>query len=132
MVTANSKDGDVRTTISNGRVSAIADLPVEKGGEGKGFGAHELIEAGLAACISMTVQMAAAKHGIPLRSASCKVRIDRSLPKAIGLVYQLELVGDLTEEQRFTIHAAAADCPVNRTLSGKLTVWEEDSEQQGT
>lgn len=129
MVTATSRGLDTRTTISNGRVSAIADLPLEKGGEGNGFGAHELIEAGLAACISMTVQIAAVKNGIPLQSASCKVRIDRTLPKAIGLVYQLELMGDLTEEQRFTIHAAAADCPVNRTLSGKLSVWEEDAGQ---
>jgi len=70
----------------------------------------------------MTVQMAAIKHGIPLNSATCTVRIDRSEPGTISMVYDLNLVGDLSEDQSNIVHSAVADCPVSRTLSGKLAV----------
>jgi putative redox protein len=125
MITATSRDLNVRTTITNGRVTATSDLPVQKGGRGEGFGAHELLEAALASCISMTAQMAAIKHGIPLNSATCTVRIDRSEPGTVSMVYDLNLVGDLSEDQCNTIRSVVADCPVSRTLSGKLAVRAE-------
>ena len=99
MIQATSLATPFQTTFANGSHEAIADVPVEKGGAGLGFGPHEFLEAALATCIAMTVRMSAAKHGIPLSCVQCEVRIDRSVPDAVSLHYSLKFDGPLTDEQ---------------------------------
>jgi putative redox protein len=72
-------------------------VPVEKGGAGQGFGPHELLEAAFATCLTVTVQMYAAKHGLPVTAARCEVHIDRSIPKTATLHYALTFDGPLTD-----------------------------------
>jgi len=111
-----------QTSFTNGTHDAVADVPVEKGGSGAGFGPHELLEAAFATCLTMTVRMYAAKHAIPLAGASCEVRIDRSNPDAVALNYELDFEGMLTEEQSNRLRAAASKCPVARTLTGAIVL----------
>lgn len=106
--------------FTNGMHRAIADVPKAKGGEGQGFGPHELLEAALATCLSITVEMSAAKHGMPLTGVTSEVRIDRSNPDEVVLNYSLKFEGSLTEEQTAHLRRAAANCPVAKTLTGKL------------
>ncbi len=101
---------------------SVADVPIAKGGAGAGFGPHELVEAALATCMTMTVQMFAAKHDMPLAGAICKVHIDRSLPDQIVLRYMLDLDGPLTEDQARQLREAAEACPVGRTLTGPVAI----------
>jgi putative redox protein len=114
-----------QTAFSNGTLEAVADVPVEKGGAGKGFGPHELLEAALATCLTMTVQMYAAKHGIPLHRADCEVRIDRSVPNAVTLNYSLAFDGPLTDAQSAQLLEAASKCPVARTLTGTINLQSQ-------
>src|SRR5947207_15419850 len=99
MIRSSSLDVAYRTAFTNGSHDAVADIPIEKGGAGKGFGPHELLEAAFATCLTMTVQMCAAKHGLPLQAAQCEVRIDRSVPGIVTLNYELAFDGLLTDEQ---------------------------------
>jgi len=122
MIRASSLNVLYQTTFTNGSLEAVADVPVEKGGAGQGFGPHELLEAALATCLTMTVQMAATKHGIPLHAARCEVRIDRSMPERVTLRYALEFDGPLTDDQSAQLRDAASRCPVARTLSGPVTL----------
>jgi hypothetical protein len=48
--------------------------PIDKGGGGTGFGAHELLEGALAVCISMAGRMYTAAHSIPLEHVSTQVQ----------------------------------------------------------
>lgn len=110
-----------QTAFSNGTYESIADVSIAKGGGGLGFGPHELLEAALATCVTMTVQMAAQKHGFPLEGAQCTARLDRSQPERIQLHYTLTLDGPaLRPEQHAALHASAARCPVAQTLSGGI------------
>jgi len=111
-----------QTAFTNGLHEAVADVPVEKGGAGQGFGPHELLEAAFATCMTMTVQMHAAKHSIPLTEARCEVRIDRSVPNAVTLNYELTFVGPLTDQQSAQLREAASRCPVARTLTGAIAL----------
>ena len=111
-----------QTAFTNGRQSAVADVPAEKGGRGRGFGPHELVEAALATCLAMTARKAAEAHGYPLAGVRAAVRFDRSAPGPVALVYELEFDGPLTPEQAAQLRAAAGDCPVARTLSGPIAV----------
>jgi putative redox protein len=122
MIRSSSLAVPYRTAFTNGTLDAVADVPVEKGGAGQGFGPHELLEAALATCLTMTVQMYAAKHDIPLRGARCEVRIDRSVPDVVTLNYTLTFDGPLTNEQDAQLRDAAARCPVGRTLTGTVAL----------
>jgi|SRR5579883_478497 len=122
MIRSSSLAIPYQTTFTNGSHTAIADVPIEKGGAGAGFGPHELLEAALATCLTMTVQMYAAKHGIPLTRAHCEVRIDRSVPNAVALHYCLTFDGVLTDEQSAQLWEAASKCPVGRTLTGAIAL----------
>ena len=113
-----------RVAFSNGSHSAVADLPAAKGGAGLGFGPHDLLEAALATCMAITVEMYAAKHGIPLESVAAEVRLDRTAPDAVEVIYSLTFGGPLTEEQRESLRTAASRCPVQRTLAGRMSCRE--------
>jgi len=122
MIRSSSLGVPHQMAFTNGAHSAVADVPVEKGGAGAGFGPHELLEAAFATCLTMTVQMYAAEHGFPLTGASCEVRLDRSVPNAVTLRYTLTLDGPLTNEQSAAIRDTASRCPVARTLTGGIAL----------
>ena len=70
--------------------------------------------------MTITVEMCAAKHAMPLTGVTSEVRIDRSNPDAVVLNYSLKFEGALTEEQIAHLWRAAGTCPVSKTLTGKL------------
>jgi putative redox protein len=127
MIRSQSSDIPYRTSFSNGTFTGVADVPVGKGGAGQGFGPHELLEAALATCLTMTVQMAAAKHGYSAGSVSCEVRIDRTVPGTVTLNYALTFDGSVTPEREEQLRSAAAACPVARTLTGAIALRPVDS-----
>ena len=112
--------------FTTGTHTAVADAPVAKGGGGRGFGPHELLEAALATCLTMTAQMVAAEHGYPLTGVRSEVRIDRTDPDAPVLSYHLTFDGSLTPHQQRHLREAAAGCPVGRTLTGRITLRSEE------
>jgi len=125
MIRSASTEVANRVSFTDGECTAHADIPKLKGGAGLGFGPHDLLEAALATCIAITVELYAAKHGIPLESVEAVVRIDRSQPGDAVLNYSLDFRGSLTDEQRNLLRVAASKCPVQRTLTGKLTCRAE-------
>jgi putative redox protein len=122
MIESRTLDPKFQSEFSNGHHASIADLPSEKGGSGQGFGPHDLLEAALATCMSMTAHLHADKHGLPLRQARCTVRIDRSNPAQATLEYRLHLEGPLTPEQSAELRQAVAQCPVSRTLTHPIRI----------
>ncbi len=122
MIKAASVNQSCQTAFTNSDQSSIADLPIAKGGAGLGFGPHELLEAALATCMVMTVRMYADRHHLPLTAVNCDVRIDRSAIESVSLFYDLTLEGNLTAEDKQLLQAAAASCPVARTLTGRIAV----------
>jgi putative redox protein len=120
MIRAASNETPHQTAFTNGRFSSVADVPQEKGGNGAGFGPHELLEAALATCMVMTVELAAAKLGVPLQRAHCEVNIDRSIPGSVTLHYVLHFDGALSDAHSQQLRDAAEKCPVARTLSGGI------------
>jgi len=109
-----------RLTLTNGRQEIPADAPIEKGGSSGGFGAHELLEAALAACLNMAVRMHAAQHAIPLEAVETGVSIVRPDPQSVRFEYSLKLSGPLSPQQRQALEGAARACPISQTLSKRL------------
>jgi len=118
MICATSESAPYQTRFSGGEHQGLADTTAGKGGQHSGFRPHDLLEAAVATCINMTVRMYADRHGIPLRSVTVKVSLDRSHPEETVFRYRLDADGDLTPPQEDRLQLAARNaCPVSRTLS---------------
>src|SRR5262245_20302009 len=117
MIEAVSSAGTPQVEFTNGSHSSRADVPREKGGEGSGFGPHELLEAALATCMAMTLEMHARREKLPLRRATVRVRLDRARPGEAVYECQLTLDGDMSAAERQSLLDAASNCPVGQTLA---------------
>jgi putative redox protein len=120
MITTESTPRPYVTIARNGRVTMQLDAPIAKGGGGEGFGAHELLEASVAVCISMAVRMYAAANGIPLKGVATQVELSKPDDVTARFNYSLQLEGDLTPGQKAALYQAAGSCPVRQTLSRRI------------
>jgi putative redox protein len=121
MIESTADAGTTRVTFANGEVTAVADTLKEKGGSESAFRPHELLEAALATCITISLQTYARQHEMPLEQATARVRLDRSQPGEAALHCDVQLDGPLSAEQREKLLAVARNCPVRQTLGRRLT-----------
>jgi len=121
MITTQSKEPRYRVEFSNGTQQADADVLPIKGGQGAGFGPHELMEASLACCINMWIRMQADQLGIPVGAISVSVSLKRDHPQEATFEYTVSVGGVPSEEQRAALLQAADNCPVRRTFLKRLS-----------
>jgi putative redox protein len=121
MIATQSKETRYLVQFTNGTQRADADVLPHKGGQGAGFGPHELLEASLACCINMWIRMQADKLGISVSAIDVTVSLKRDHPERAIFEYTVRLEGPLSDEQRATLLQAADDCPVRRTLLKDLS-----------
>ncbi|WP_224959828.1 bifunctional alpha/beta hydrolase/OsmC family protein [Geomonas subterranea] len=132
-VTARTGAEGFRTEIFANGFSLTADEPVSYGGSNEGPSPYEFLMAGLAACTTMTVQMYARRKGWPLVDALVRLshhkvhaedcRDCESQDRRIDtFVRELELIGELDQEQRQKLLEIAGKCPVHRTLTSEIRV----------
>ena len=99
----------------------FADVSIENGGDNVGPDPHSLLDAALGACTGLTLTMVAQRKQIPLKD----VRVTITHTEEQG-VYQLdrkiELIGELSEEQRAYLLGIANKCPIHKVLSGKIEI----------
>ncbi len=98
----------------------IADEPASVGGLGQGPDPYEFLLAGLGACTTMTVRLYANRKRWPLLKAEVTVRhVARLADGAAKDVFEREinLSGELSNEERFRLLDIADRCPVSRTLA---------------
>ena len=113
-----TEQGEARYQVgfSNGSHEGLADASLHKGGQGSGFGPHELLEASLATCINMWIRMQGDKLGIPVRGVWVTVTLRRDLPGESVFEYALRMEGSMTPAQEAQLLGLAETCPVRQTL----------------
>jgi len=99
--------------------SLFTDLPESIGGEGSAPDPHDYFDTALGACKALTVTLYARKKGIPLTGVTVDVKHDSSLEQEgkYTLNVILTLKGELTDEQRTTLHRIADRCPVHKLMT---------------
>jgi uncharacterized OsmC-like protein len=116
-----------------GKFPLRADEPVSYGGTDTGGSPYDLLLASLGACKSMTMRMYAERKKFPLEQAKVTLKHDKihaeeyeSCETTEGKVDQIsvdiELTGDLTDEQRQKNYEISYKCPVHRTLEIEVSI----------
>ncbi len=129
-VTVRTGTEGFRTEMFVRGQALVADEPESVGGTGQGPTPYDYLLAALGSCTSMTVQMYARRKKWPLQAAV--VRLDHRKIHAEDCAQcedpghridrferELDLIGDLNEEQRQRLLEIADKCPVHRTLKGE-------------
>lgn len=114
-VDSTTRNGKLDFEINVSGFKIVADVSEKNGGSGLGPNPHDLLEAALAACTAITMQMYANRKNFPLKSSDVKIKITKEGPEN-EITRDITLEGDLTPEQRSAILEIADKCPIHRFL----------------
>src|ERR1700689_2941428 len=103
-----------------------ADASIGDGGEGLGPNPHDLFDAALGACESLTVLWYANRKGIAVENIEVTVERDQSEERTgiYRLDTKLKLGGKLTDGQRRELLSVASKCPVYKLMASVQTIIE--------
>ena len=99
----------------------IADEPIGKGGQDKGFSPKELLASALGACTCATVRMYADHKAWDLEKVEASVELIDEEGQT-KLIRTLQITGNLDEEQRTRLLAVANACPIHKILTHPIVI----------
>lgn len=109
----------MRQLIRIGNHLLTSDVSGGQGGRDAGPSPHDLYDAALGACISLTVLWHAKRRNIAV--GPVKVSIERDATGERHGVYRLnamlDLAGNLNDAERAELLAAAGHCPVHKLMT---------------
>lgn len=128
-----SGEGRFIQQIISGPHRLTADEPPNVGGDNRGPTPYGLLLAALGACTSMTMRLYADRKGWPLERVTVRLQHDKihaqdceSCETREGridrIARQLEIEGELNDEQRQRLVEIADKCPVHRTLHSEVMI----------
>lgn len=132
VITSTGKESYYTEIDAHGHL-IIADEPQTAGGTDQGASPYELLAASLGACTGMTLRMYARRKGWPLDEVNVRLKHEKihaedcddcpdSHTMIDAIIREIELIGELTDEQKTRLIEIADRCPVHRTLQEKVVV----------
>ena len=124
-----------QTRIDTGDLALIGDEPVASGGDGLGPNPYELLLGSLGHCTVLTILLYARRKEWPVAGVSIRANHERLVTeenvagelirkKVERIVQEITLTGALDATQRARLMEIAGKCPVHRTITGSLEIFE--------
>jgi putative redox protein len=126
--TAINNGGIYQTDLRSGSHRFIADEPEEYGGEELGPAPADYLCAALASCKAITIRMYVNRKGWNVDAINVTARFVKGdqAPGGINTFFcEVQVTGELAEEQRKRILEIAKVCPVDRLLQKPSNVVTE-------
>ena len=117
MIIAESNSEKYSTQITTENASLIADVVDTATNT---FQPHELLCAGLASYLDITVRMILEHKNIVYDNVIVKVDINTESETKTQFIYNIEITGDISEPVKKRVIEIARNCPVRKTLSKKI------------
>src|SRR5262249_55123351 len=135
-IVRESGKGKFTQEIVIGSHILTADEPIENGGNDLGPTPYDFLLAALGSCTAMTLRLYADLKKIPLTKVIVRLQYEKiyaddcadcenTHSKIDHIDRQIELQGNLTEEERQKLLDIANKCPVHRTLTSKIFITTE-------
>ena len=101
----------------------ISDEPKSSGGQDLGFAPNELLASSLAACTAITLRMYANRKGWELTDVKVEVSFETdSLENKFKIVRDIQLLGNLDEDQQARLLIIADKCPIHKILTNPIEI----------
>ncbi|MBW7867025.1 MAG: OsmC family protein [Brumimicrobium sp.] len=124
-ITSVTKRENYETEVKSGSGHVlIIDEPESIGGKNKGMSPDEHIIAALAGCTSATLKMYAQRKEWDLQGVRTDIRIIHGEKPGIlpTIERDIELVGNLDEEQKARLLEIANKCPIHKLLTHEIQI----------
>jgi putative redox protein len=122
-VTGHIDGSHYKTVLSNARHELIGDEPKSSGGTELGFSPSELLCSALAACTCATLRMYADRKQWSLEQIDVTITMQKDLTKNItSMEREIQLIGNLTDEQRSRLLEIAEQCPIHKILTNPIEI----------
>ena len=140
-VTATLRSG-MQTTLSARRFTWSADEPLAGGGTDTGPTPYEILIGGLAACTAITLRWYADRKQWPLSGVDVALEYDRvhaddcaeCESEASGMIERVRsrvtIHGDFNDEQQARLEQIVERCPVHKTLTRGVQIFDSVSFQR--
>jgi len=114
-----------QSIISTGKHTILGDEPITSKGTDLGMSPPELVLAGISMCKVATVRNVARRKGIEIQDVNANLSqvVKRTKDGQLKTVVEseIEIEGDITEEERQMLIDEADNCYVTRLIKGE---WE--------
>lgn len=122
-ITANIGTELYKTEIESETNLIISDEPKSSGGQDLGFAPYELLASSLAACTAITLRMYANRKGWELTDVKVEVSFETdSLENKFKIVRDIQLLGNLDEDQQARLLIIANKCPIHKILTNPIEI----------
>ena len=122
-ITANIGNELYKTEIESETNLIISDEPKSSGGQDLGFAPNELLASSLAACTAITLRMYANRKGWDLTDVKVEVSFETdSLENKFKIVRDIQLLGNLDEDQQARLLIIANKCPIHKILTNPIEI----------
>jgi putative redox protein len=122
-ITANIGTELYKTEIESETNLIISDEPKSSGGQDLGFAPNELLASSLAACTAITLRMYANRKGWELTDVKVEVSFETdSVQSKFKIVRDIQLLGNLDEDQQARLLIIANKCPIHKILTNPIEI----------
>jgi len=107
--------------ISFDKAAIAVDLDAAAGGTGLPS-PHELLDAALAACTTLTLQLYIKRKGWAIEQLRVEVSHAKTVQGGYQMTRRVHVLGTLDAEQQAALLRIADACPVHKTLVGEIAI----------
>lgn len=113
-----------KTKVYSGGHFIYADEPEDIGGTDEGMPPGALLLASLGSCTAITIRMYADRKNFNLDSIKIDLAIckEEEMSKETRITRKIELVGDLTDDERQRLMVIADKCPIHKILTNPIKI----------